>query len=173
MRGQKCKHINCEYASLRLEPNLTCIDALIIILKAPVYLQYQLAFLSEELEQIFANAPVTRAPDLSEHEAATASTKVSRKPIDGECPICVFDMEVGEEIVWCKAACGQNFHRECFEQWRRSKKGGRVTCVYCRSEWEDEGFKQQTAVNKLKDSAPKIGSYKNIGHLSMYQTPGE
>lgn len=173
MRGQKCKHINCKCARPHLEPNLTYIDALIIILKAPVYLQYQLAFMSEELEQIFANAPVTRAPDLSEYEAATATAEVVRKPVDGECPICVFDMEPGEEIVWCKAACGQNFHKECFEQWRRSKMGGRVTCVYCRSEWEDETTKQRTAMDKLTDSAPKIGSYKNIGHLSMYQKTGE
>jgi hypothetical protein len=155
------------------QTNLTYIDALIIILKAPLYLQYQLAFMSEELEQIFADAPVTRAPDLSEHEAATATTEVVRKPVDGECPICVFDMEPGEEIVWCKAACGQNFHKECFEQWRRSKMGGRVTCVYCRSEWEDETTKQRTAMDKMRDSAPKIGSYKNIGHLSMYQKTGE
>lgn len=82
-------------------------------------------------------------------------------------------MEPGEDIVWCKAACGQNFHKECFEQWRQSKMGGRVACVYCRTEWEDEETQPKTAVEKLKQSAPQIGSYKNIGHLPMYQKAEE
>ena len=51
-------------------------------------------------------------------------------------------MESDEEFVWCKAACGQNFHKECFEQWKRSKHGGRVTCVYCRSEWQERSPKK-------------------------------
>jgi len=86
-------------------------------------------------------------------------------------------MDDGEELVWCKAACGQNFHKACFEQWRASKKGGPVTCVYCRTEWQDDGASPQKKAPKpvpgslasLKETAPKIGSYKNIGHLPMYQ----
>jgi hypothetical protein len=71
-------------------------------LKAPVYLQYQQAFLSDELESIFANAPVTRAPVLDHNHDESDEPKYNgvRKPIDGECPICVFDMEAGEELVW-------------------------------------------------------------------------
>jgi Ring finger domain len=135
-------------------------------------LQYQLASLSEELELIFSNAPVTRAPDLIDHEASAPSTGGAiRKPVEGECPICVCDMEPDEELVWCKAACGQNYHKDCFERWRQSKMGGPVTCAYCRTEWQDEGTQQRTALEKLKEGAPKIGSYKNIGHLSMYQKP--
>lgn len=78
------------------------IDALIIILKAPIYLQYQQAFLSDELEFIFANAPVTRAPVLDHNydESDEPNYNGVRKPIDGECPICVFDMEADEDLVW-------------------------------------------------------------------------
>jgi hypothetical protein len=148
---------------------------LIIILKAPVYLQYQLAFLSAELDSIFANAPVTRAPIHHKHDAVDeAMYHGSRKPIDGECPICVFDMDAAEEIVWCKAACGQNFHKACFDQWRASKRGGSVTCVYCRTPWQEDGPPPEArpvpgSLASLKQSAPKIGSYRNIGHLPMYQ----
>jgi hypothetical protein len=74
-------------------------DALIVILKAPVYLQYQLAFLSDELESIFSNAPVTRAPE-HEHDLDESDESIyngTRKPIEGDCPICVFTMEAGEE----------------------------------------------------------------------------
>ncbi|TVY86831.1 hypothetical protein LAWI1_G005895 [Lachnellula willkommii] len=160
-KGQKCKHIKY---------------ALIIILKAPAHLCYQVAFLSNELESIFANAPVTRAPELDhKHDHADDESMYAgkRKPIEGECPICVFDMEPGEDIVWCKAACGQNFHKECFEQWRRSKHGGKVTCVYCRTEWQEDEPNGPNGPNRpppsslanLKAMAPKVGSYQNVSHL--------
>ncbi|KAM3079508.1 hypothetical protein ACMFMG_005929 [Clarireedia jacksonii] len=158
-RGQKCKHINY---------------ALIIILKAPMYLCYQLAFMSEELNFIFANAPVTQAPvaehnqDMQVEDEGKYNGK--RKPIEGDCPICVFEMEAGEEIVWCKAACGQNFHKMCFEQWRMSKGRGSVTCVYCRTPWQEDDVSHTATggLASLKSSAPKIGSYRNIGHMPMY-----
>jgi hypothetical protein len=136
-------------------------------------MQYQLAFLSDELQEIFAKAPVTRAPDLGleEDEPDHSTRQVTRKPIDGQCPICVFDMEPGEDIVWCRASCGQNFHQGCFEKWRQSKMGGRITCVYCRAEWQDGGAtaSKSNFLDRLKLSAPKIGSYNNIGHLPIYQ----
>jgi hypothetical protein len=156
------------------------VDALIIILKAPACLCYQTAFLSEELASIFANAPITRAAE-GEHNHDNFSSDddnnhaSTRKPIDGECPICVFDMEPDEDIVWCKASCGQNFHKDCFEQWKISKRGGRVTCVYCRAEWQEEGAPPPPkkpapgSLASLKESAPKIGSYRNIGNHPMYQ----
>jgi hypothetical protein len=82
-------------------------------------------------------------------------------------------MDPNENIVWCKASCGQNFHKDCFEQWKRSKNGGRVTCVYCRAEWQEDGALQKKyapgSLASLKESAPKIGSYRNIGDHPMYQ----
>ncbi|QSZ36054.1 hypothetical protein DSL72_007178 [Monilinia vaccinii-corymbosi] len=159
IRGNKCKHISY---------------ALIIIYKAPMHFCYQQAFLSHELESIWANAPVTRAPDGHNHDAGEEDESKyngKRKPIDGECPICVFDMSPDEEIVWCKAACGQNFHKECFDQWKVSKRGGMVTCVYCRSPWQEDDAPIRPAPGSLatlKDIALKVGSYKNIGHMAMY-----
>ncbi|KAH8679983.1 hypothetical protein BGZ60DRAFT_241636 [Tricladium varicosporioides] len=149
MRGQKCKHINY---------------ALIKILRAPENLCYQLAFLSTELESIFANAPVTKAPSIDKDEDDDTIYNGKRKPIEGECPICVFDMEADEEIVWCKAACGQNFHKECFQHWKSSKNGGQVTCVYCRTEWQEDVPKPGDLAG-LKNIAPKIGNYRNVAHL--------
>lgn len=37
-----------------------------------------------------------------------------------------------EEIVWCRAACGNNIHKACFEQWAASSRtsGDQVKCVY-------------------------------------------
>lgn len=92
-----------------------------IILKAREDLAYQLAFLSTELAEIFAHAPVT--PQSSEASNLDTDTGGSRKPVEGDCPVCVMEFEEGEDIVWCKAACGNNVHRHCFEQWARSKPG--------------------------------------------------
>jgi hypothetical protein len=108
---------------------------LVNILKTREDLAYQLAFLSTELTEIFANAPST--PQSGDAAAASTDTGGSRKPIEGDCPVCVMEFESGEDIVWCKAACGQNIHRQCFEQWAKSKPG-QVKCVYCRSLWKGD-----------------------------------
>ncbi|EPE31843.1 RING/U-box [Glarea lozoyensis ATCC 20868] len=159
IRGQKCKHINY---------------ALIKILKAPPQLCYQQAFLSTELELIFANAPVTQAPVFEPHKHIEDDSlhNRKRKPLDVDCPICVCSMEEDEGIVWCKAACGQNFHADCIDQWKRSKNGGRVTCPYCRADWQDTDnlAAPPGTLAGLKAIAPKLGSYQNVAHLmSQYQ----
>ncbi|ESZ93331.1 hypothetical protein SBOR_6284 [Sclerotinia borealis F-4128] len=190
-KGRSCENFdiagstgNIYQTKIGRTPTCTCMDArirgqkyaLIIIYKAPMHLCYQQAFLSHELESIWANAPITRAPDGHNHDHKAENEDETiyngkRKPIDGECPICVFEMEPGEEIVWCKAACGQNFHKECFNQWKASKHGGLVTCVYCRTPWQEDDATPRPvsgSLAALKDVAPKIGSYKNIGNMPMY-----
>lgn len=42
-----------------------------------------------------------------------------------------------EDVLWCKAACGNNIHKRCFEQWAKSKPG-QVKCVYCRTPWKGD-----------------------------------
>ncbi|EXJ61269.1 uncharacterized protein A1O5_11826 [Cladophialophora psammophila CBS 110553] len=117
LRGNECKHK---------------VYALHTVLKAPLHLQYQLALLTSELEEIFAHAPPIPT-DLSE------DSKGSRKPTDGECPICYMDLdEEHNELVWCKAQCGHNIHKSCFNQWAKSQAGKGVRCVYCRTPWETD-----------------------------------
>jgi hypothetical protein len=160
-----------------LHPNLqisqlTSSDALIKILKAPPKLCYQFAFLSNELEYIFAKAPVTQAPQLPNPVENDTLHNGKRKPLEANCPICVCDMEESEGIVWCKAACGQNFHADCMDQWKRSKQGGRVTCPYCRTPWQEGDTAPAGSLAALKAVAPKIGSYRNVAHLMpQYQAP--
>jgi hypothetical protein len=99
--GNQCKHV---------------LYVLARVLRAKFEYVYQLALLSTELQEIFANAPAPAGEDAT--SGGGASNK-KRKPIDGDCPICFNDMEASgdEKIVWCRAACGQNIHRECFEMW--------------------------------------------------------
>ncbi|KAH8428826.1 RING finger protein [Aspergillus melleus] len=116
-KGNQCKHI--------------CY-VLAVVLKAPAHLQYQLAFLSSELLQIYQQS------SLSVPETAPESKDGNRKPVDGDCPICFMEFEANEEIVWCRAACGNNIHKTCFMQWAATLRGSGVTCVYCRSPWQSD-----------------------------------
>lgn len=88
------------------------------VLRARHHYVYQLALLSDELRDIFANCPPNPADDQS---GSAAANDKNRKPVDGgDCPICFEIMESGprrEALVWCKAACGQNIHRQCFDMW--------------------------------------------------------
>jgi len=47
--------------------------------------------------------------------------------------------EGAELLVWCKASCGNNIHKQCFDKWAAAKRGNgqQVTCVYCRAAWPD------------------------------------
>lgn len=83
-------------------------------------------FIHQELREIFENAPQNPA-----EAASTGNTKGVRKEIDGDCPICFMPLEAeNESIVWCKAACGNNVHQACFQQWVSSQRGKEIRCVY-------------------------------------------
>ncbi|GKT45882.1 E3 ubiquitin-protein ligase Zswim2 [Colletotrichum spaethianum] len=98
---------------------------------------YQLALVPSELRQIFSNAPPIEA-------SSDKSQDKNRKPVEGDCPICFCELETksNETIVWCRAACGQNIHKQCFQTWaatkRRGYSTGEVTCPFCRSVWQGD-----------------------------------
>jgi hypothetical protein len=131
---------NIYQVSIGLIPSCTCPDhrkgneckhkvyAMHTVLKAKGNLVYQRAYLSSELREIFRCAPPTPSSN---------DTDGKRKPIEGECPICYQDYEAQKnELVWCKAACGQNMHKSCFAQWMAAQGGTAVRCVFCRTPWE-------------------------------------
>ncbi|BCS28967.1 RING finger protein [Aspergillus puulaauensis] len=132
---------------IRKEPACSCPDArngnqckhicyvLAKVLKAPAELQYQLAFLSSEIREIYDNSPLRNVKDKAEdHE-----TDGNRKPVEGECPICFMEFNPSEEeIVWCRAACGNNIHKTCFQQWAATQNSQGIRCVYCRSPWQNQ-----------------------------------
>ncbi|KAL8945959.1 MAG: hypothetical protein Q9222_007579 [Ikaeria aurantiellina] len=151
LKGHQCKHI---------------IYVLHNVLKAPAELEYQLAFLSSELKRIFDAAPLPAATDdaaaaaYADHQDRAQPT--NRKAIAGDCPICFmeFEPEKGEEIVWCKAACGNNIHKHCFERWVKSSGGKHVKCVYCRTRWQGD----TPSISKIMKEGRKVNEegYVNI-----------
>ncbi|KAL8861218.1 MAG: hypothetical protein Q9178_002434 [Gyalolechia marmorata] len=154
LKGNQCKHI---------------IYVLHNVLKAPEHLQYQLAFLTSELHLIFAQAPLppsSSSTSATDPNPSTSGTPTSnRKPITGDCPICFMEFHPPtEQITYCKAACGNNIHTHCFEQWARvQSKQDVVRCVYCRTPWQQ----QQRDVSEFKDVVEKgkrgEEGYVNVG----------
>jgi len=144
-KGNQCKHI---------------IYVLCRVLHAPAHLQYQLAFLRSELHEIFANAPPILTADNTSRDG-------NRKPVEDDCPICCCEFEPKkEEIVFCKAACGNNIHKLCFEQWAASKKGasGGVTCPFCRTPWRGD----EDMVKKIA----RCGKRNADGYVNVAQQLG-
>ncbi|KAH8695278.1 hypothetical protein BGW36DRAFT_360982 [Talaromyces proteolyticus] len=87
-----------------------------------------------------------------------------RQPVEGECGICynsllgdneseeddglsddldsesVASTPTGnrkESLVWCRAQCGQNYHKECMDLWAASCTNNLrpATCPMCRAQW--------------------------------------
>ncbi|KXT16672.1 hypothetical protein AC579_8035 [Pseudocercospora musae] len=130
------------------------------ILKAPEHLKYQQAFLTPEPKELFAHAP--RLPS----EIAEQTMKDgNRKAATGDCPICFEDLEEREGLTWCEAACGNNLHVACFQQWERAKNP--VTGPYCRPHWQTEntGQSEQKAMvtkTNMSTAATGVGGYANV-----------
>lgn len=134
------------------------------VLKAPDELKYQNAFLTSELRELFANAPALPSV-IADDEPKDGN----RKPVEDDCPICCMEFEADEEIVWCKAACGNNVHKGCFDQWAKTKAGN-VTCPFCRTAWQSaDKAKKQQLVNIDVPNAGDGNGYRNVRHLLEYE----
>jgi hypothetical protein len=143
--GVQCKHI---------------VFSLVRVLRAPESLQYQLSFLKAELRTIFA-----QAPPIVPVNATDSETNSNRKPIsrDDNCPICFSEFEHGhKDTVFCKAACGNNIHNECMEQWAasRNRNSAPVTCPFCRSNWTED---EDTVKAVVKSGSVNAEGYVNVG----------
>ena len=141
-KGNQCKHI---------------IYVLARVLRVPAHLEYQLAFTTSELKEIFG-----RAPPLPSEQSNSSTKDGNRKPVEGECPICCVDFEPensSEEVVYCKAACGNNVHKECFARWAATRKAGGVTCPFCRTPWQEDA---DTLKNVARSGKANEEGYVNV-----------
>lgn len=129
------------------------------VLKAPNHLKQQNAFLTSELKEIFSKAPALAA-EVIEDEPMDGN----RKAMDDDCPICFMEFEEGNEIVWCRAACGNNIHKACFDQWANAKMG-HVTCPFCRAQWDYGDAPKTQKVNVASVKVPVergADGYRNV-----------
>lgn len=74
---------------------------------------------------MYQDSPLSRIEDINAEDKDG-----KRKPVEGDCPVCFMEFEPKEDIIWCKAACGNNIHKKCFEQWAVTTSNKGVRCVY-------------------------------------------
>lgn len=75
------------------------------------------------------------------------------------------EFESTDDVIWCRAACGNNIHKQCFEQWAKSKLG-QVKCVYCRTPWQPDDLDVKKAMGTSQ--TPNREGYVNIaGELGI------
>ena len=123
------------------------------------------SLLDEEEQEITPLQPPQSRINLSStvetHVAETAGSRPQRRPLIEPCCVCMETLESEQDAVWCRAQCGQNIHRSCFEEWRDQRLGTydnhpdrrnevldvrvhkrlrmkSVRCVFCRSAWKWE-----------------------------------
>ncbi|KAI0975647.1 hypothetical protein F4678DRAFT_417940 [Xylaria arbuscula] len=164
LSGNQCKHI---------------IYVMSRVLRARLELVYQLALLSTELREIFDGAPPIEMD--GDSKKTSESQDPNRKQIEGDCPICFTPFEGPEDTVYCRATCGQNIHKECFEMWAATKQRGTrgaVTCPMCRSPWQGD----EDMVKKIKNTgvagpdgyvnvADQLGISGMRDHSTYYRGP--
>lgn len=66
-----------------------------------------------------------------------------RKTTEGNCSICYEALvEDGvKELTYCATSCGNNFHKVCMEEWKRSNPNEvSLKCPMCRQRFEEEGM---------------------------------
>ncbi|KAL9122524.1 MAG: hypothetical protein Q9187_000924 [Circinaria calcarea] len=121
-----------------------------------------------ELREIFSLAPLPASAQASATDS-DPELPSNRKPIEGDCPICFTEFAPEtEDIVWCKAACGNNIHKGCFEQWATSQRGKEVRCVYCRTLWQ--GDEDSIKKIKAKGQVNEEGYVNVAGELGLSGT---
>lgn len=161
-RGDCCKHILLVYLKV-----LRCGTSSPYI--------YQKALLSNEVKEIFKNAPPVLIGVLANDAVrrryceltgktfqgnSSSEEKGKQRELAGDCPVCMeeFDEAQRSQVDYCKQ-CGNNIHKDCLSNWKRGCKnqGNPVTCVYCRAPWPETG--------NPKGRTKKRGRYTNLGGL--------
>ena len=179
-KGNLCKHIL--FVMLK-----------VVGLESHSPLVYQAAYLTNELEDIVQRLQERRASvglrsdvvakvavrkrfsDLTEKEAVDVSETpveegVQRQPIEGSCPICFDELGTNQSLlIFCKKACGINFHKECIKMWTsQQNQNSEPTCPNCRQPWIDvaTGGGSRTGVTKRQGRTGRVDEgYTNLGDL--------
>lgn len=70
-----------------------------------------------------------RLNDFSSRQETEDPNESGPRTVAGDCPICLEDLNSGDGVLWCKAQCGQNFHRDCINTWIYNNVDHK-TCAY-------------------------------------------
>ena len=120
-----------------------------------------------------SKCPPTELCELNDNdnEAEITLTGTTRRPIEEEdCPICFDSLspdgdQKKEQIVFCRAVCGYNFHKTCMTNWMTQSS----TCPNCRADWLGDNNAASTSTRDgVVMSSPE--GYTNLGRLQGQRT---
>jgi hypothetical protein len=83
---------------------------------------------------------------LEQKKNKNITVTIDDSKLDDLCPLCLDDLDNGEEIDWCKADCGKPIHKLCFKIC--SPKYG-AKCPYCNKQWNPPEQNDSTYINLL------------------------
>ena len=144
-RGNRCKHIY--FVLLR-------------IMKVDPDNEDQEEYDEEELLEMFSNIPditnnliVDETKKKTYHKLVKNKNKLEKKEViqketDDLCPICLDDLENGDDLDYCKYSCGKPVHKVCYGMWVKAKAN--QTCIYCRANWT--GVEKETKYINLNET---------------------
>jgi hypothetical protein len=103
--------------------------------------------------------PYSPRHELPAKPAAAPLATATRKPVEGDCPVCWEAFEPDQTILYCKTTCGNNFHRTCFVDWVTTPKNrltpNAVRCPMCRGMWDEEELRHIQLENGVTPYKPK------------------
>jgi Ring finger domain/SWIM zinc finger len=92
---------------------------------------------------------------------------------DCDCPICFDKMDLHDkrnELTFCRAACGTNFHVDCITRWLKNAATAKKTCPNCRQVWIGiENPKKQQKVEK-DEGYVNLGALQGVSPNRDYST---
>ncbi|EPE27608.1 hypothetical protein GLAREA_04399 [Glarea lozoyensis ATCC 20868] len=85
-----------------------------------------------------SSRPPVPPPSIS-HPTRRQQTEASRKPLPETCLVCLLEIASLSDAVWCKAVCGQNVCKDCWERWTGASENrdSQLKCIFCRAIWEE------------------------------------
>jgi hypothetical protein len=105
------------------------------------------SFSSSDLDTMFKSIPditnnlmistnfKTKYDKLKDKFGTSEKKEATKKDTDDVCPICLDDLENGENLEYCKYHCGKPVHETCFKMWTKYHT---PICVYCRGSWNSD-----------------------------------
>lgn len=80
----------------------------------------------------------------------------TRKPVEGECPVCWEPFHDAQAILFCKTTCGNNFHKTCIVEWLTAPANRQesLKCPMCRGAWDDQELKELHQENGISSPRP-------------------
>lgn len=123
-RAKRCKHIYFVLIKLmKIEDEMD----------KDIYFDDELLSMFKNIPLITSNLIVSSGIKKIYDQLNTNCKNVTKmKQVDDLCPICLEDLNNGEELDFCKYSCGKPIHKICYSMWTLKKNN---TCVFCYADW--------------------------------------